>query len=482
MRQAKYMPDFRPEQFEKVYFSGKEAEEVGFSKFHQRQAQLRGIHVLVLDHMRIFQSMSELDADSLISELCSEITDLDLSFNLFTSLDDVSDICRRMPKLRRLTLDGNRLRGQESTGNLPNIRTLGLASTLLEPDDLRYVLEEITPSIEELDLSRNEMGETLSFSLPANITSIDLSENVFQSVSDLSRLWRSCNNLKTLILKHNHIAFVTRQSNEALRCPVEELDLSYNAISTFSFFDFITTTTFPYLSHLRVTGNPLYQSLVSAEGKPLTAADGYMLTIARLPQLEYLNYAKITEKERLNAETYYLGQIAVEIANSSNENVEAVISRHPRYHALCEEYGEPNIVRSHAKDTIDPNSLAARLVSITFTLRPETLPSIQQRSWTEAIPKAFPIYAVLGLVAKRLREMPLDLRLILETNEQDPVGMNGPYNGPEWWDSSDEEEERDGSGNWIKREVELVASTRALSTYIDGHEAVVRVEAKGGGG
>jgi hypothetical protein len=276
-------------------------------------------------------------------------------------------------------------------------------------------------------------------------------------------------------VKRNRISKVNTQDSPSFSLPISELDLTYNAISSWSFFDDITTERFPNLTHLRITGNPLYKDLVSADAKKLTVEDGYMLTIARLPQLAYINYSKITEKERLNAETYYLGQIATELSNVPEAKEAEVIARHPRYRELCDEYGEPTIQRRTKVEKLLPNSLAARLVTLSFTLSPGILPSKQQRSWVEQVPKSFSIYSLLGIVGKRLGLMPLDLRLVMETNERDPLGRDSGYSGPEWWDSSDEGEDEE-HGEWVQREVELVAGTRTIGTYIDDNNGAIRVE------
>jgi hypothetical protein len=83
----------------------------------------------------------------------------------------------------------------------------------------------------------------------------------------------------------------------------------------------------------------------------------------------------------------------------------------------------------------------------------------------------------------------MGLRLIWETGELDPVAGY-----EEEWDSSDEEEdavhssgkgELTGSqeefskkGKWVKREVELVDSTREVGFWIESREAKVRVESR----
>ena len=70
-----------------VYFSSKKAEEVGFEKFAKRQARLQGIHVIVLDHMRIHGEVTETEKSAII-ETCGHVTELDLGSNLFEHLDE----------------------------------------------------------------------------------------------------------------------------------------------------------------------------------------------------------------------------------------------------------------------------------------------------------------------------------------------------------------------------------------------------------
>lgn len=470
------MPDFRETDGETVYFSGKQAEEIGFEKFHARQAKLRGIHVLVLDRMQIRNRSSNLKHDETIKQICSEITELDLSNNLFEKFEEVAKLCALLPKLRTLTLDGNRMEYNCST-SLQSVTTLNLTNTLVQITELNALLGYFS-ALRHLSLRSNEYDQPLRLQLPPRLMTLDLSGNHFNYLSDVEAVMSHHPILKALILRHNKIAAVSTDSGSTTSSPIEELDVSYNAVSSFAFVDSLKPAKFSALRHLRLTGNPLYQNLMSADGKPLTASDGHMLTIARLPQLESLNYSKITEKERLNAETYYLGQIAAELANSSEDREPEVISRHWRYHELCEEYGEPIVSRKEKKDAINPNSLAARLIAITFTCTDEIVSGPDQRSWVEEVPKSFSIYAILGLVGKRLGQRPLDLRLVLETTEHDPAGSRDNYNGPAWWDSSDEEADHVALQDWTKREIELAASTRALATYVDGREAHVRVELK----
>ncbi|KAK1060965.1 hypothetical protein LTR74_011424 [Friedmanniomyces endolithicus] len=483
----KYVSQTSAADQEAIYFSSKQAEEVGFDKFARRQAELRGIFVIVLDRMRIRHRADDPGVDA-ISDMCQEITELDVGGDLFESLGEVYDLCRRLPKLRSLTLDGNRI-SVEDTQHMPRscftgIRTLNLSNVLLAwGTELAPLLHNCFPGVQALVATNNEWSAvTHSSSLPIGLKTLDLSNNAFTTLADLPGVANSV--VETLILKNCNITTIssTAETNHRpIFASVQELDVRHNAIVDWTFFNQLPAA-FPALKHLRTTGNPLYTNLKTHDDKLLTPEDGYMLTIARLPSLETLNYSKITDKDRLNAETYYLSLIAAELSSTATDAEAAgVRERHPRFAALRETYGEPIIARKTivADGEVDPNSLAARLVRITLVSGAVT--------WVEELPKSLSIYAFLGIVGKRLGIMPLRLRLILETGERDPVAReSASYQGPDWWcsDSEDEEDCLPANGvdqrtSWAMREVEMLAGTRAIGTYVEGAEARIRVEAGG---
>lgn len=466
---------------ETVYFSGKEAEEVGFGKFSQRQAKLQGIHVLVLEHMRIKHTAGLRGDDrEEIQRICGHITRLDVSGNLFETLAEIVDLCSLFPKLQSLTLDGNRFMTKDRSASavLPTVRTLSLSDTLLTTPELSDVLR-LFPSLQTLTHTSNALT---TFTLPTpcdHLTTLDLSSNNLASLSSIESLLSHAPVLETLNLNNNDISAL---SPATLPKTLHTLHLANNAISTFAHLDALRTT-LPSLRHLRVTGNPLYTDLRSATNTPLTAEDGYMLTIARLPALSTLNFSRIGDKERLNAETYYLGQIAAELEIAGDGGREEVLERHPRWEELCEEYGEP-VVKGKGKreEAVDPRSLAARLVVLEFEFAADVAPEREERVWRTEVPKSFDVYAVLGLVGRELNVSPLQLELFLESGEEEVAGArDSAYAGPEWWDSSDEEDEGaggarfDGDGSSERAEISLVPGTRAIGTYVDGKEGRVKV-------
>ncbi|KAI4153514.1 MAG: hypothetical protein LQ340_002273, partial [Diploschistes diacapsis] len=108
-----------------------------------------------------------------------------------------------------------------------------------------------------------------------------------------------------------------------------------------------------------------------------------MLTLARLPGLESLNYSAITPQERENAELYYLSRVRAELESAfaeargsieeENRAEERVAAQQPRYGTLCAAHGSPAVVRPSSlqpsREALrheDANSLGSRLVRLTL--------------------------------------------------------------------------------------------------------------------
>ncbi|KAI5250399.1 hypothetical protein E4T43_00340 [Aureobasidium subglaciale] len=472
-----------------IRISGKEAEEIGFEKIARQQAQLQNLRIVVLDDLLVtaYDGTNTTQEDSLdrIFETCPNITDLDLGRNLFETLDDISEICDRLPKLKFLRLDANRLR-DVSTRTVPNSTGPGLAQItsasldhmLCAGEELENLLHSM-PRIKELSASSNQLGSLDNCGLPSTLTSVVLEDNAFSSLEDIKHLKECCPHLQTLGLKNNQIADATKSkyTTATFKLPetIVDMDLAYNNMTSWDLINHLAAIV-PGLEHLRIAHNPLFSSLRSADGKPLTSADGYMLTIARLPQLETLNYSKITDKERINSESYYLSQIGRELSLAPKEKEKEILSAHPRWKGLCEEYGEPKVERK-TENEVDPNSLAARLLDCTVysptAVNVVNLPNEQDPLLVE-IPKSCSIYKVHGVIGRRLGVEPYKLRLILETGEKDRVDM-ATWNGVEEWDS-DEDDAEDVGEEWKEREEELVPGTRPLGTFVNGRKARIRVE------
>jgi hypothetical protein len=89
----------------------------------------------------------------------------------------------------------------------------------------------------------------------------------------------------------------------------------------------------------------------------------------------------------------------------------------------------------------------------------------------------FSVYSAMGIVGKRFGLPPMKLRLFWETGDWILAGKDSGLE-PDTWDSDSEggDEGAHVGVEHVRREVELVAGTRIVGTWVDGAEAHVRVE------
>lgn len=233
----------------------------------------------------------------------------------------------------------------------------------------------------------------------------------------------------------------------------------------------------------------------------MTVDEAFMLTLARLPRLNMMNYSKITPQDRVNGELYYLSLIRKELQAAPLKEEQAILTKHPRYKELCEIYGAPELRRTSASGkgaAFDARFLGGRLVNFKFHMStshklPKEDPSIQIHNenyeFETEIPKSFDVYQIKALVSRRFSLPPLLFKLVWETEEWDPIEQ-GTVEEDEW-DSGDEASESvsnfpsttEETKEWLgkkfaRREEELVDSAREVGHWFsfDTREVRVRVE------
>lgn len=363
------------------------------------------------------------------------------------------------------------------------VQELEIDDTLLEwPSICDLVLS--FKDLRTLSASSNGLhASQLQTSLVApGLASLTLEFNEFTALEDLTVL-TTLPSLTSLLLKGNKICKVGL--NQPVFGPaLKYVDLSYNKVAEWSFVDELTTI-FPGLTSLRISQNPLYPAPSPTSDRGTQELDdGFLLTIARIAKLQTLNFSNISTQDRTNAEMFYLSRITQEMAKVAVSEEGLVTSQHKRFNELCTIYGQPTVVRKVA-DEIDPNILEARLIKFTFYIPASADPASQntdQPPFEEVIeiPKTFDTYRVKGIVGKRFRLRPMKLRLVWETEDFDPVAGFDDAD----FDDEEEEEGMDVSlkeaakekAKFIRREVELLESTRPIGNTIDGKEARVRIE------
>ncbi|KAI5282685.1 hypothetical protein KEM54_002629 [Ascosphaera aggregata] len=334
-------------------------------------------------------------------------------------------------------------------------------------------------SLTKLTFSSNGLTST-SQPLPETITELRLDYNEINCLDCLRHLTR-LPHLARLSLRGNNIHSIFSDSSDSkepllLFSPtLVALDLSFNRINSWSFIDQLPKV-FPGLKTLRISDNPLYMQppapaeVTDEPDKAMTIDEAYMLTLARIGQLKNLNYSHIDASDRQNGELYYLSLIRKQLGAHQIQEETSILRDHPRFQELCEMYGEQTIDRAGlGADAINPRSLAARLVNITFYL-PESGQSVKKE-----IPKTMDVYTVKAFVARQFNIPPLTFRIVWETEEWDPVFREVVDEGE--WDSEDEDEyvqlrgtiddntKEQGGQKFVRRQEELVDSTRDIGVW-----------------
>lgn len=476
---AKYASSDGPIALPTVQISGKTVEETGYDKIASRQSKLDTLTTVILDgHLIACDLQSQVEP---LASLTPEATTVDIGFNLFGTLEEASLALGRLSELRSLSLEGNRLRTFACSQTFSMVRSLNVDDMLLTPEELNGLLNSFS-SLEELSASANLLSKSGNIRFPVRIQELTLSGNAFTDLSALTAWLSSSEHLLKLVLKNNRIAQIVKgprtAHNGGFPSCLEELDLSFNEISSWSFLDDLSTYA-PGLTRLRITGNPVYRAQTRPNGKIVDESQISMIVIARMTRLKMLNFTAIADKDRLNAEMYYLSLIVEELSNAPEAEAKTIIACHPRYAELCEEYGAPSIERAE-KNAYPPNSIAAQLISLRiYVSNPPHSAQLPTRESPEVveIPQSFTIYNVYGLVGRHFGLVPSCLRLIWETGERDPPdrGMAVHAAVVEEWDS-EEEEAGPSASDWVDREVELERGTRPLLTVVEAREAVIRAE------
>ncbi|CAG8255661.1 unnamed protein product [Penicillium nalgiovense] len=487
-----------------IEISGKVVEEVGFDKIRKQLAELQELRIVLLDGLRVAGVLASYDQDHVsyneaaqkIGETCPKIMELDLSRSLLSRWRDVWDICNQLKYLKRLKLNGNRFQALEHDLTFKGITELHLEETLLSWDEIAAIAYRF-PDLTSLTASANQLSE-ITCPLPSTIITLTIEHNDITSISALRHL-AALPRLEHLSIRGNSISTVNQNTTDTtlyFQFPptLRSLDLSRNNISSWAILNTIPTV-FPGLTTLRITANPLFDQpplppSVTEASKPMTVDEAFMLTLSRFPSsLATLNYSTISPQDRSNAEMYYLSVIGKELSATTVEEEPAILATHPRYSELCELYVEPTITRavvsgSSGARVIHPRSVAARLVKMAFRL---PLGNDEFKNQVKEIPGSFDTYQVKALVSRLFGLPAFGFRLVWETDEWDPVEKEVGEEAVEWDEDSEDEARPDidsglattGDGldksRFVRREVELVDSTRDVGFLLQGEVGEVRI-------
>lgn len=322
-----------------------------------------------------------------LGNLAPNLTELDLSRNLFSQWSDILDILRELPLLKTLILSGNRFILKEGDGVFQNVKVLVLNQTLLSWSDVEKLLTRHFPSLEQLHLVENEYDDNqlqlfTSGRRFESLSVLDLSLNAFKSWNQvLQVVGGTFVNLSQLLLNGNRIVTLAGNAQPvSVFQKLTTLSLSENLVDSWTSIDALNA--FPLLDTLRFSKNPLTVQMSVGEAR--------MLVVARTDRLAVFNGSPVRQKERKEAEQLYLKRILHELAVISEDQIDRqrVLTVHPRFSHLRELYPEISIDQSGGSSVngsaAGPRKLASSLIKV------KIVPMSMQATSLEPLVKKIP--------------------------------------------------------------------------------------------
>ncbi|KAH7491363.1 Tubulin-folding cofactor E [Phytophthora ramorum] len=369
--------------------SEKPIEFVGAKKLSTQQT-LQTIEKISLSGCQIAE-LGSVEGGRELGTLAPNLTELDLSRNLFSLWSDVLPIVRELPLLETLILSGNRFTFEETGGEndvFENVKVLVLNQTLLSWSHVGKLVTRHFPKLEQLHLAENEYTDQLElFQAPGGwletLSVLDLSLNCFSSWKQVLQVVGGMFvNLSQLFLNGNRIGTLVADTDKPATAfqKLTTLSVSDNLVDSWTSIDALNA--FPLLDTLRLSKNPLTAQMSLGEVR--------MLVIARTDNIAVFNASPIREKERKEAEQLYLKRILHELAvvGEDTKERERILAAHPRYARLRELYPEISIDQNggagDSGSAAGPRKLASSLIKVNL------IPMSMQATSFEPLVKKIP--------------------------------------------------------------------------------------------
>ncbi|KAJ3571055.1 hypothetical protein NP233_g3995 [Leucocoprinus birnbaumii] len=352
---SKYIESFHGAKSQEVVVLGSsqgaiQVEAVNLDKIRGKLSKLSSLREVSLDG----EGVASADPQGMILKTCSNVRGLDLSKSLIHSWDVITAIAQELPSLQRLYLNQNRFQHRPNAGAFSNcflsLVELRLNNTLMRWQDILQIINTM-PALQELECGHNRFTDA-SFdpdgrprsNTPVHTLNLDSNQiggwlSVCLAFSDFPFLGR-------VILANNQIKSIPSPVHQQGLLRLKHLSLSFNRLKLWSDI-YALAVWAPLLESLTLIGNPIMTDH-SQNARPLV--------IARLASLQMLDGAAISEKERRDAELYYLSYIVNQGFMSDDQRTQ----EHPRWQELCLKHGKPDEILS--KPT--PDTLKSRLLEL----------------------------------------------------------------------------------------------------------------------
>jgi len=351
------------------------------------------------------------------------------------------------------------LSASSDSAPLARIRELHLEECLLTAHDVSDIFGDPSgfSNLQELYLSANGLT-TLSASndrrpprIPS-LRSLVLENNRFVDLDCLASVTHLFPRVKVVSLQANRISKIRQRGSISDNGypQIESLNVSHNLIDSYAFIDSLPQV-LPNLTSLRVSNNPLFvQNEQEAINDPRASDKAFYLTLARVPTLTTLNYAKINARDRQEGEIYYLSIADKDLQALFSESrdkdkvtaVDEARRLHPQYQTLAAKYDRASVIEQFlnpaAADgrvttdafeaperSLPAGSLGARLITATFYMLTTNQTTNTSSETTFQLPSSIPATKLMSVLlqhpAFQAHLRPLQFNLVYESTELDPV-------------------------------------------------------------
>ncbi len=249
--------------------------------------------------------------------------EVDLAGNLFSDWKVLFDIVEIFPSLEWMSFASNKIHDLPTTmtfkeGQWSNLKVLNVKNADIRSFQTILKLEKLCPNLEELCVAYNDLSDMNAVQAiddhePSaalggwfqQLKLLDLSSCNISSWKDQVRRFRNLPKLETLVLDDNYITsiVVSKLEAETEFVSVKNIQIAGSSINQWDGIESLANLS--NLKSLRFRKSPLTDTIGTGE-----ARSG---TIARVPQIEYLNASQISEKERLEAERRYVSTASREL-------------------------------------------------------------------------------------------------------------------------------------------------------------------------
>ncbi|XP_042542157.1 tubulin-specific chaperone E isoform X3 [Dipodomys spectabilis] len=349
-----------------------------------------------------------------IAEACPNIREVDLSQNLLSSWDEVTQIAGELALLEALNLSENKLQFPSDslslTGTFSTLKVLVLNQTGITWAEVLWCAPE-WPVLQELYLASN--GISIS-ERPTDVLQtvklLDLSsnpnidENQLFLIAYLPRLEQLI--LSNIGLSSLHFPDAGIGGKTSMFPALQYLVVNDNQISQWAFINELDKL--QSLHALSCIRNPLIEGSKEAQNTR-------QLIIAKIAQLKSLNKCQIFPEERRGAELDYQKAFGNEWKKAGghqdpdrNRPNEEFLAAHPRFQLLCDKYGTPEDGELKVQQ---PFMLKNQLL----TLKIKYPSQLDQQVLEKRLPDSMTVQKVKGLLSRLLKVPVSDILLSYES-------------------------------------------------------------------